>query len=71
MVEGLAWCSFVLHSPRPILLRLYVKHETNALYMQGIDELERIGYKVKAVVAEGVGVGEAVRSNKSQRLIFA
>ncbi|GHV07909.1 hypothetical protein AGMMS50229_15490 [Campylobacterota bacterium] len=35
------------------LLRLYVKHETNALYMQGIEELERMGYKVKAVVADG------------------
>ncbi|GHS85694.1 hypothetical protein FACS1894103_7090 [Campylobacterota bacterium] len=35
------------------LLRLYVKHETNALYLQGIECLEQKGYVIKAVVADG------------------
>ncbi|GHS88088.1 hypothetical protein FACS189487_05560 [Campylobacterota bacterium] len=35
------------------LFHMYVQRETNALYMQGIDELERMGYVVKAVVVDG------------------
>jgi len=35
------------------LLKFYVKHETNALYIQGIDELKSNGFTVKAIVCDG------------------
>ena len=35
------------------LLKFYVKHETNALYIQGIDELKTNGFTVKAIVCDG------------------
>ena len=35
------------------LLWYFVKNETNALYAQGIAELEREGYKIAAVVCDG------------------
>lgn len=35
------------------LLWYFVKNETNALYAQGIAELERMGYEVQAVVFDG------------------
>ncbi|GHV59963.1 hypothetical protein FACS1894103_4460 [Campylobacterota bacterium] len=35
------------------LLHMYVQYETNALYMQGIEELERMGYVIKGVVCDG------------------
>ena len=35
------------------LLKYYVKSETNALYLQGINELRRMGFDVLAIVCDG------------------
>lgn len=35
------------------LLKYYVKNETNALYLQGLKELELLGYTINAVVCDG------------------
>jgi len=35
------------------LLKYYVKHETNALYSQGVEELKSRGFAVKAIVCDG------------------
>lgn len=35
------------------LLKYYVKNETNALYIQGVRELEKRGFTIKAVVCDG------------------
>lgn len=35
------------------LLKYYVKHETNALYIQGIEELESKGFTITAIVCDG------------------
>ena len=35
------------------LLKYYVKNETNALYLKGINELEQRGYHILAVVCDG------------------
>ena len=35
------------------LLKYYVKSETNALYLQGINELKRRGFDVLAIVCDG------------------
>ena len=35
------------------LLKYYVKHETNALYTQGIEELKTRGFDIKAIVCDG------------------
>jgi len=35
------------------LLKYYVKHETNALYIQGINELKKRGFTVLAIVCDG------------------
>ena len=35
------------------LLKYYVKHETNALYSQGIDELRSRGFDIKGIVCDG------------------
>ena len=35
------------------LLKYYVKHESNSLYIQGIDELKAKGFDVIAVVCDG------------------
>lgn len=35
------------------LLKYYVKHETNALYIQGVDELKRSGFSVLSIVCDG------------------
>lgn len=35
------------------LLKYYVKHETNALYVQGIHELQSLGFDVIAIVCDG------------------
>ena len=35
------------------LLKYYVKSETNALYLQGINELKRMGFDVLAIVCDG------------------
>lgn len=35
------------------LLWYFVRNESNALYAQGIDELERMGYRVEAIVCDG------------------
>ena len=35
------------------LLKYYVKHETNALYIQGIEELKTRGFDIKAIVCDG------------------
>lgn len=35
------------------LLKYYVKHETNALYAKGINELECLGFQIIAIVCDG------------------
>jgi len=35
------------------LLKYYVKHETNALYIQGIEQLKSSGFTIKAIVCDG------------------
>lgn len=35
------------------LLKYYVKHETNALYIQGINELKAKGFTIQAIVCDG------------------
>lgn len=35
------------------LLKYYVKSETNALYLQGVNELKRKGFEVLAIVCDG------------------
>lgn len=35
------------------LLKYYVKHETNALYIKGINELKLRGFKILAIVCDG------------------
>lgn len=35
------------------LLKYYVKHETNALYIQGIEELQQMGFTITALVCDG------------------
>jgi len=35
------------------LLKYYVKSETNALYIQGVDELISQGFEVVAIVCDG------------------
>lgn len=35
------------------LLKYYVRHETNALYIQGIEELKASGFKIVAIVCDG------------------
>ena len=35
------------------LLKYYVKHETNALYLQGINELKSLGFNINAIVCDG------------------
>ena len=35
------------------LLKKYVKHETNVLYLQGIDELKEKGFAIEAIVCDG------------------
>jgi hypothetical protein len=35
------------------LLKYYVKHETNALYIEGIEELQAKGFKIEAIVCDG------------------
>jgi hypothetical protein len=35
------------------LLKYYVKHETNALYVQGIEELKAKGFSIVAIVCDG------------------
>lgn len=35
------------------LLKYYVKHETNALYIQGVDELKQSGFSVLSIVCDG------------------
>jgi hypothetical protein len=35
------------------LLKYYVKHETNALYIQGIKELQNIGFTIIAIACDG------------------
>lgn len=35
------------------LLKYYVKHETNALYIQGIQELQQRGFIILAIVCDG------------------
>lgn len=35
------------------LLKYYVKNETNALYVQGIKELQQMGFTIKAIVCDG------------------
>ena len=35
------------------LLKYYIKHETNALYVQGIEALKSRGFTVKAIVCDG------------------
>lgn len=35
------------------LLKYYVKYETKALYMQGIEELKNKGFTIKAIVCDG------------------
>jgi hypothetical protein len=35
------------------LLQYYVKHETNALYIQGINELKNKGFIIQAIVCDG------------------
>jgi len=35
------------------LLKYYVKHETNALYIQGIEELKSKGFTIAAIVCDG------------------
>jgi hypothetical protein len=35
------------------LLKYYVKHETNSLYLQGVKELQEKGHKILAIVCDG------------------
>lgn len=35
------------------LLKYYVKHETNALYIQGINELKTLGFNIMGIVCDG------------------
>lgn len=35
------------------LLKYYVKHETNALYVQGVEELKTKGFNINAIVCDG------------------
>lgn len=35
------------------LLKYYVKNETNALYVQGINELKSLGFEVVGIVCDG------------------
>lgn len=35
------------------LLKYYLKNETNALYIQGINELENKGFQISAIVCDG------------------
>ena len=35
------------------LLKYYVEHETNALYIRGIEDLKRNGFKILAIVCDG------------------
>jgi hypothetical protein len=35
------------------LLKYYIKHETNALYIQGVEQLKNRGFTVKAIVCDG------------------
>lgn len=35
------------------LLKYYVRHETNALYLQGVNELKSLGFEVLAIVCDG------------------
>lgn len=35
------------------LLKYYVKHETNALYLQGITELKERGFNILGIVCDG------------------
>ena len=35
------------------LLKFYVKHESNALYKQGIEDLKKKGYHISAIVCDG------------------
>ena len=35
------------------LLKYYVKNETNALYIAGIDELKSLGFQILAIVCDG------------------
>lgn len=35
------------------LLKYYVRHETNALYIQGIQELQQRGFTILAIVCDG------------------
>ena len=35
------------------LLKFYVKHETNALYTQGINKIKNRGITIKAIVCDG------------------
>lgn len=32
------------------LLKYYISHETNALYLQGVNELKSLGFEVLAIV---------------------
>ena len=35
------------------LLKYYVKHETNLAYIQGINELKKLGFLISAIVCDG------------------
>lgn len=35
------------------LLKYYVKYETNSLYLQGIEELQKMGFDILAIVCDG------------------
>lgn len=35
------------------LLKYYVKHETNALYITGVNELKSLGFQISAIVCDG------------------
>jgi hypothetical protein len=35
------------------LLKYYVKHETNSVYIQGINELKKLGFIISAIVCDG------------------
>lgn len=35
------------------LLKYYVKHETNSLYVNGINELKSLGFQIQAIVCDG------------------
>lgn len=36
-----------------VLFKQYVKHETNKLYLQGIEEIARRGIKIQAIICDG------------------